>query len=468
LDLGPNRTNPLSTSAVAAARPHRCARLLAGLCLLALAGCGSWHYTVNAPLERYDPSHGYRFNTVDSADNSDELFVVLTFSGGGMRAAALAYAVLERLAAERIAWKGREMRLLDEVDLIYAVSGGSMVAAYYALHGDGLFRDFDARFFGRDLQDQIESRILSLAAIPRLLAPRYGRVDMVQEFLDETLYEGKTFADLPRRRPFVLISASDIGLGSRFEFTQGTFDLLCSDLDKFPIARAVAASSALPLVFSPVTLWNYAGTCAHAPVPEPPVVPGLLAARQTQRARELMSYLDRHRRPYIHLLDGGLADNIGVRGLIETAALVGGLDVAFKLTDVGTVRKLVIVTVNAETDTDRTVDLTADVPSLGQVMRALVDVPINRYSYETEVIGRQSIEAWHRHRSEIGRPVDLYLVEVGLKDIADPAEREFLNTVPTTLQLPKETVERIRGAGSHLLDESKEFQRLLTSLRSPR
>jgi len=444
----------------------RCARLLACLCLLALGGCGSWHYTINAQLAQHDPAHGYRFTNVDNGDNSDELFVVLTFSGGGMRASALAYAVLERFAAERIAWKGRDIRLLDEVDLIYAVSGGSMTAAYYALHGDGLFRDFDARFFGLNLQDQIQSRILSLSAIPRLLAPRYGRVDMVQEFLDETLYDKKTFADLPRRRPFVLISASDIGTGSRFEFTQGTFDLLCSDLDKFPIARAVAASSALPLVFSPVTLWNYAGSCGLPPVPYLPDAQGVLAARQAQRLRELTSYLDRTRRPYIHLLDGGLADNIGVRGLIETAALVGGLDVALKLTDVETVRKLVIVTVNAETDSDRTVDLTADVPSLSQVMRALVDVPINRYSYETEVIGRQSIEAWHRHRTQIGQPVDLYLVEVGLKDVADPTEREFLNTVPTTLQLPKETVERIRRAGSHLLDESKEFQRLLRSLRA--
>jgi NTE family protein len=447
-------------------KSSHCVRTLAALCLLAAAGCGSWHYTVNAPLERSDPAHGYRFSTAANGDNSDELFVVLTFSGGGMRAAALAYAVLERLATERIAWHGRDKRLLDEVDLIYAVSGGSMVAAYYGLHGDGLFRDFDGRFFGRKLQEQIEDRIIAFTAIPRLLAPRYGRVDMVQEFLDETLYDKKTFADLPRRRPFVVISASDIGLGSRFEFTQSVFDLLCSDLDKLPIARAVAASSAVPLVFSPVTLWNYAGTCAHPPVPELPPAAGVLAARQAQRVRELMSYLDRHRRPYIHLLDGGLADNIGVRGMIETAALFGGLDVAMKVADVGAVKKLAIIMVNAETDTDRTVDLTADVPSLGQVMRALVDVPINRYSYETEIIGRQAMEAWQQRRAQSGQPVELYLIEVGLKDVADRAEREFLNTVPTTLQLPRETVKRIRRAGGQLLDESKEFQRLVRALRT--
>jgi hypothetical protein len=56
--------------------------------VLALAGCGGWHYTVNAPLERHDPERGYRFTHVQAGDNSDELFIAVTFSGGGMRAAA--------------------------------------------------------------------------------------------------------------------------------------------------------------------------------------------------------------------------------------------------------------------------------------------------------------------------------------------------------------------------------------------
>ena len=60
----------------------------AGLAVLALSGCGGWHYTVNAPLERYDAGHGYRFVKTQSEENSDGLFIVLTFSGGGMRAAS--------------------------------------------------------------------------------------------------------------------------------------------------------------------------------------------------------------------------------------------------------------------------------------------------------------------------------------------------------------------------------------------
>jgi NTE family protein len=439
--------------------------LLASLASLALSACSTWHYTVNAPLERADPAHGYRLANAAAGDNADGLFIALTFSGGGMRAAALAYGVLERLAAEPIRWNGRSTRLLDEVDLINSVSGGSMTAAYYALHGDAMFRDFPARFFAPDLQDRLESRIIALSAVPRLMSPRYGRIDMLQEFLDETLYEGKTFADLPRRRPYVVISASDMALGSRFEFTQDFFDLLCSDLDRLPISRAVAASSALPLVFSPVTIWNYAGTCSLPPLAQFPPAQGGLAARQAQRAREVASYLDRAQRPYIHLLDGGLADNIGVRGLIESAALVGGLDAAFSAARIGRPKKMVIIMVNAETEGSRAVDRSADVPTLMQVLRALVDVPINRYSYETQVLGRQSIEAWQRRLAESGGAPELYLVEVSLNAVADPAEHEFLNTVPTSLQLPRPTTDRIRRAASQLLDNSPDFRRLLDALR---
>jgi NTE family protein len=438
--------------------------LLLVLAALALAGCSSWHYTVNAPLERADPQSGYRFTNAAAGENTDELFIALTFSGGGMRAAALAYGVLERLAAERIRWQGREARLLDEVDMINAVSGGSMTAAYYALHGDGLFTD-SARFFAEDLQDRLESRIIALTAVPRLMSPRYGRVDMVQEFYDEALFDGKTFADLQRRRPYVVISASDMALGSRFEFTQDFFDLLCSDLDKLPIARAVAASSAVPLVFSPVTLWNYAGTCSLVPPAQAPLMEGNLAARQAQRTREVLSYLDRAQRPYIHLLDGGLADNIGIRGLIESAALLGGLDAAFSKARIKRPKKVVIIMVNAETEGSRAVDQSADVPTLSQVLRALIDVPINRYSYETQVLGRQSIEAWQQRLQQQGAAPDLYLVEVSLNAIADPAEHAFLNTVPTSLQLPRPTVERIRRAASQLLDNSPDFRRLLDALR---
>src|SRR5437667_220684 len=102
------------------------------LLLVALGGCA--HYFVNERAERFEPDRGYRYEKLEPGEkNTDSLLVCLSFSGGGTRAAALAFAVLERLRDTEIAWQGDKKRLLDEVDCISAVSGGSFVAASYAL-----------------------------------------------------------------------------------------------------------------------------------------------------------------------------------------------------------------------------------------------------------------------------------------------------------------------------------------------
>ena len=96
--------------------------------LLALLACVSACRTVpkwNERLPNGIEGGGYRFENIDSRGNSDSLFVILTFSGGGTRAASLAFGVLEKLADTTIEWEGRRCRLLDEVDVISSVSGAA-------------------------------------------------------------------------------------------------------------------------------------------------------------------------------------------------------------------------------------------------------------------------------------------------------------------------------------------------------
>ena len=58
---------------------------------LALGGCVSTPVARNQRLHHFEPTRGYRLSNVGpTATNSDSLVVVLTFSGGGTRAAALA------------------------------------------------------------------------------------------------------------------------------------------------------------------------------------------------------------------------------------------------------------------------------------------------------------------------------------------------------------------------------------------
>lgn len=123
--------------------------LLVGVAgLVLLAGCA--HYPVNAQLTM-PAERGYRFDEV-ADDDSTSLFVCLALSGGGTRAAALSYGVLAKLRDTRIRWRGKERSLLDEVDCISSVSGGSFTAAYYGLFGKRIFKDFRARFLERNIQ----------------------------------------------------------------------------------------------------------------------------------------------------------------------------------------------------------------------------------------------------------------------------------------------------------------------------
>lgn len=439
----------------------------AALCVpLALAGCA--HYPPNAKLERPASAAGYRLENLPAGGNSDSLLLVLTFSGGGTRAAALAYGVLERLAATPIVWEGKRKRLLDEVDVISSVSGGSYTAAYYALYRERIFTDFEHDFLKRNVQGEIVRRMLAPANLVRTWSPKFGRVDLLSKYLDAHLFHRATFGALLRQgRPLLLINASDMSLGTRFEFTQDQFDLLCSDLNTYPIARAVAASSAVPIVFSPLTLRNYAGECAYR---EPDWVREALAdrpasARRYYKAAELHSYLDRARRPYIHLLDGGLSDNTGLRGLLDRAVAgrAGGLTV--ESAGGPSPRKVVLIMVSAETHPSLALDRVEAVPSLLQVIRTVKDIPINRYSFETTELFRARFD--ERAGSAYDDAATFHLVEVTFGAIVGAHERERFMNIPTSFALPAADVDALRQLAGRLLDASPDFQRLLRDIGAP-
>lgn len=439
--------------------------------LVLVAGCA--HYPVNDRLARHDPATGYRVENLPDPGNSGSLLVVLTFSGGGTRAAALAYGVLDQLAHVEIEWEGRHKRLLDEVDLISAVSGGSYTAAYYALHRDRLFMDFEPDFLKRDVQGDITRKLLAPGNVARASAPMFGRVDLVAEYLDDNLFHGATFGDLLRSglRPFVLINASDMSLGTRFEFTQDQFDPICSDLSSYPIARAVAASSAVPIAFSPLTLRNHAGQCGYE---EPAWVQPALANRAASprryyKASELRFYMDADKRPYIHLLDGGISDNTGMRGLLDRMLSEMSPQNFARSLRAGDLQKVVLITVSAETGPDMSLDRVESVPTMFQVVRNVKDIPINHNSFETTELFRARFEKLARTEGPAsdGPAVDFYLIQVALEGISDKVEREQFMRIPTSLRLPGASVDRIKTMAARLLTESSDFRQLLHDLRRP-
>jgi NTE family protein len=444
--------------------------------LLFAGGCAS--YPANARLMQSDASSGYRFRNLAHPGNSDSLQVFLAFSGGGTRAAALSYGVLEALSRTDIIWEGQHRRLLDEVDYISAVSGGSFTAAYYALYGDGIFTNFESRFLNQNIQLKLFWRLCLPTNWVRLASPYFDRSDMVAEYYDRHVFGGKTFEDLVKRnrRPFVSLNATDISLNATFQFSQDQFDFLCSDLSPFPVARAVAASAAFPIVLSPVTLNNYVGSCD---LPEPSwmaLTTDHVGSRGAQRMRELRAYRDVARHRYVHLLDGGLADNLGLRGPFEGINAIGSVRRVADVLNLKRPDKVVIIVVNAANKIDHGWGRRKAAPSALEVALDLSSIPMSRYSFETIEIVNESAKRWEAEWNEpnstrepsagggaSGVPphVRFYVVEVSFEVLQDDAERHYFETLPTSFHLPTEAVTRLRAVAGKLLRQSVDYRALL-------
>ena len=460
-----------------------CTRKALSLCLaviaaMFLAGCASTMAPHNGPAHMSLPEGGYRVGLHRRSGIPESLVFGLSFSGGGTRAAALAYGVLEELARTRVTINGKEHRALDLIESVSAVSGGSFTAAYYGLFGDRIFEDFEKKFLKRNLQNEIVSTIFAPTNLFSMSSPYFGRSDVVADYLDEVLFEGKTFADLEQvvrreERPFVLINATDMARTSRFEFTQDQFDLLCSDLGNYRVSRAVAASSAVPVVFSPITLSNYAGHCGYR---QPQWMTRALrdrheSVRRYAVAADLQSYLDSDKRKYIHLLDGGLSDNLGLRAVLDRLALAGAGELADNYPR-RSVRRIVRIAVNAQVRNDYPqLDQFAEVPTLNAIAFAVANTT-DRFNVETLAYARSALNdaANELAKRQInagipdGDDVQAMLIEISFDDLDSEEERAYFNALPTSFNLPPDAIDRLREIGARLLRDSPEFQRLLRDL----
>ena len=447
-----------------------------------LAGCTYYHYPVNAPLDKYDPDFGYKPKNSTKSREAGDLVLMLTFSGGGTRAAAFSYGVLEALRDTRVSRGGRELRLLDEVDLISGVSGGSFTAAYYGLFGDRTFRDFEEKFLKKDIQGDLSRQIFfNPANWTRLFSPYFDRSDLAAEYYDKHVFEGATFADLARTsNPMILINATDMVYGTRLTFIQDAFDIICSDLSAFPVARACAASSAVPILLTPITLKNYAGSCGFV---LPPFLSQSLEARhlpdrQFDLANNILPFMDAEKKPYVHLVDGGVADNLGLRALLERVIASGSILTNLKAANLEQVRKIAIVIVNAETEIDNKWDKSGTIPPFAAMFDSYSSIAIFRYNIETVALLRESFKRWtdeiRQGRCPEGQistapgscgDIEFYVVEVKFDALKDPAERTYFKRLPTSFSLPAEEVDKLRQVAGRILNDSGEFKRLLRDLQ---
>jgi NTE family protein len=452
--------------------------------LLLLGGCAT--RPINPPITQVEPNTGYRFQARQQHFRDQENLVVLAFSGGGTRAAAFSYGVLEFLRhTEIVGPKGNKGRLLDEVDVITGVSGGSFTALAYGLYGDKLFVDYEQNFLKRNVQGELISRLLNPTYWAALGSPSWGRSELAAQFYDEILFHGATFADLDRGNgPMILASATDISTGARFVFNQGIFDVLCSDLNAVPLSRAAAASSAVPVVLSSVTISNYGGTCNMS---MPPWVklfldsanPPRPAARAIRELKEAQAYGDSVHRPYIHLVDGGISDNVGMRGVLDALQLLESLHDIGQPTPLDHARRIIVFVVNSLSSPSTDWDASEKPPGTVDILLKASGVPIDHYSFEAVELLKDTAARWQNQRrirnsaafasntdpavAQALRVPDaeIYAINVSFSELTDKAELDYLNQQPTSFALPAEAVDRLRAAAGTIILASPEFQRLL-------
>jgi len=422
----------------------------------ALIGCAT-------PLIRNSPSAHAGPKLHGTNRGSPEIFLALAFSGGGARASALAYGVLEELAATEVHLAGEGRRLFDEIDVVSSVSGGSFTAAYLGLHGDGILEGFRSDVLYRDMTQGLWRTLFNPANW------RMERGDMAAGYYDEAIFHGATFGDFRKDGPHIVINATDLVSGTHFLFLPEYFAALCSDIDDYPVAWAVTASSAVPGAFNPIVLENHSAQCSR---PAPAWIGRSLAENpadslEGETARNLASYYAGAPRNYIHLVDGGIAGNLGVGVPLLREAEYGGRASMWRALEIAKAREVLLVVVDAATSIPSERDQKADPPSSLQLLSDTSTLMVNRTSRLSMALVRSTLEQLERELppSRRGR---VHIAELDFGDVQGSDERAYFEAVPTSLAIEKEQVDRLVAVGRELLRGNAGYRDFISRFGSSR
>lgn len=440
------------------------------LSLLLLLGCAPWNQPQNQPLA------GENAPLADPATGDGELYVGLAFSGGGMRATAFAYGMLEEL---------RAAGLLSEVRLVSGVSGGSVMAAQFGLRGPAGLEGFRERFLVTDAERYMVTSGANPVTIVKGIAGGVNGRETFGRYLDEALFQGATFGDLRKTGIKTWINATDMANNVPFLFSPETFDALCSDLSKVRISEAVAASAAYPLVFTPIVLEAHQGQCDYR---EPD---WLTAARYNPEAtaamrahaRALESYTDPREVRFVKLLDGGITDNFGTTGLAVERARAQVPYAPLTAEEAVRLRRMLFLVANAGVEQDY--DWTQRVAGPGGVNLAMsiagsAMAAASRSGYDSM---RGELRLWEMELIEwrCALPLDevrrlrgtvagwdctdvkLFVGEASFASLAKDM-RDAVNQVPTRLKLDTAQVDAVISAGRMATRLTPEFNGFLASV----
>ena len=193
----------------------------------------------------------------------------------------------------------------------------------------------------------------------------------------------------------------------------------------------------------------------------------------------LEPYIDSVHRPYIHLVDGGVSDNVGMRGVLDALEFLEALHDAGLPTPLDHVRRIIVFVVNSLSSPPTNWDESESPPGTVDILLKATGVPIDHYSYEAVELLKDIAARWRKERqirdlagcsTNKDSPIcaairvpeaEIYAIDVSFAALPDEAERDYLNQQPTSFVLPAEAVDRLRAAAGTIILASPEFQRLL-------
>ena len=419
--------------------------------------------------------------------SDDPIFIGLTFSGGGTRAAAFGYGVIKEIEATQIHVLDRPTSLFEHIDILSGVSGGSVLAAYVGLKGRAGYSDFRERFLLRNAEESINTS-MGLDTLGAALGGGVNDQTKLPRWLDDNLFDGATMRDLEREQPkFIHIYASDLYNRHPFVFSRATFDAICSDYGSYPLSHAVAASAAVPFVFSPIVLQSFPDSCQ---APLPPWVDRALNNHHAgeilrSAARGLRRNRDASQVRYVKLVDGGLSDNFGVtgfvveRGKFQTPYSPLSPEHAVKF------RRALFLVANAGVAPSAEWSKSIEGPAGIDMVNAISDTAIRANVRANFDAFRHTFEHWRedliRWRCSLPlaqvkklrgtlagwqcRDVQFFIDEIAFDQLG-PERLKALSAVPTRFKLPQDQVDMLITAGRDALRENDEFRRFMASLPS--
>ena len=428
---------------------------------LALGGCATAELStpVNQPLAAATANEPAALNVEGDA-------LALSFSGGGARAAAFSFGVLEGLAETPRAGGGS---LIDRVALVSAVSGGAITAAYFGQYGREGLGGFRAAYLDKDWAAELHTSMASPLNWARAYDGALNERDRLADWLNAEVFQDGVVADLWRPgRPRVWINATDLHAGVPFAFVPAYFDALCSDLARVRIADAVAASMSAPVVFRPVVVASYADRCKK---PLPDWVAKTVGDRRASElmrttARAFESYRDPERVRFLHLVDGGVTDNFGLSPLIMMRRAAATPFAPLTPRDAVRVRRMTFLVVNAEQSRAERWAMTQEGPNGMETLSAAMDGAINTSKRRAYDAFRDTVAAWERdvraYRCALAkakaaelsrglkhwdcRDVHFAVDMISFADLA-PDQGNRLGAIETRVSLPADTIDALIAGG---------------------